>query len=237
MRQTINMKRSLKKILYLLVAILLMSAVVSEKAKAQESMVPDISYLFLEKLIATAKENYPIIKQNKIKEEISELQVTHQKLDWFTPFNVSYVSQPNKTVNFIDPNFYSGYQFGININIGDILQKPNNVKTTKKNLEFTQQLTAQFDNNLEMEVKKRYFTYIQQLNNVKLYTKSLQDSQGLLSDLKLRYERGEVTFQIYSEGLISYSTISQSKIEAEAGLLIAKASLEELTVTKLEDIK
>ena len=141
-------------------------------------MVPDISYLFLEKLIATAKENYPIIRQNKIKEEIAELQVKHQQLDWLTPFNVSYVSQPNNTVNFIDPSYFSGYQFGINVNIGGILQKPNNVKTTKKNLEFSKQLTAQFDNNLEMEVKKRYFTYIQQLNNVKLYTKSLQDAQG-----------------------------------------------------------
>lgn len=211
--------------------------VANPQAKAQESMVPDISYLFLEKLLATAKENYPIIKQNKIKEEIGELQVKHQKLDWLTPINFSYVSQPNNTVNFIDPRFFTGYQMGININVGDILQKPNNVKTTKKQLEFEQQLSAQFLNNLEMEVKKRYFTYIQQLNNVKLYTKSLQDSQGLLNDLKLRYERGEVTFQSYSEGLISYSTISQSKIEAEAGLLIAKSSIEELTVTKLEDIK
>lgn len=75
------------------------------------------------------------------------------------------------------------------------------------------------------------------MNNVKLFTKSLQDSQGLLNDLKVRYERGEVTFQNYSEGLISFSTISQSKIESEAGLLTAKAAIEELTVTKLEDIK
>lgn len=230
------MKRPLNKILYLLLAIVCFS-MIGKQAKAQESMIPDISYLFLEKLIATANENYPIIRQNKIKEEIAALQVTHQKLDWLTPFNVSYVSTPNNTINFIDPSYFSGYQFGININIGGILQKPNNVKTVKKNLEFSKELTAQFDNNLVLEVKKRYFTYIQQLNNVKLYSKSLQDSEGLLKDLKARYERGEVTFQNYSEGLISYSTISQSKIESEAGLLIAKASIEELTVTKLEDIK
>lgn len=230
------MKRPLNKFLYLLLAIVGLS-IPGKQAKAQESMVQDISYLFLEKLIATAQENYPIIKQNQLKEDIASLQVAHQKLDWLTPFNVSYVSTPNNTINFIDPSYFSGYQFGININIGGILQKPNNVKTVKKQLEFSKQLTAQFNNNLILEVKTRYFTYIQQLNNVKLYTKSLQDSEGLLKDLKARYERGEVTFQNYSEGLISYSTISQSKIEAEAGLLIAKAAIEELTVTKLEDIK
>lgn len=230
------MTRSLNKIIRLLLAIICLSAV-GRQAKAQESMISDVSYLFLEKLVATAKENYPLIKQNKIKEEISELQVKHQQLDWFSPFNVSYISQPNKTVNFIDPRFFTGYQFGVNLNLGDILQKPNNVKTRKKELEFSKQVSEQFNNSLEMNVKTRYFTYIQQLNNVKLFTKSLQDSQGLLSDLKLRYERGEVTFAAYSQGLISYSTISQSKIESEAGLLIAKASIEELTVTKLEDIK
>ncbi len=230
------MKRPLNKFLYLLLAVVCFSTL-GKQAKAQESMVQDISYLFLEKLIATAKENYPIIRQNRIKEEIAELQVAHQKLDWLTPFNVSYVSTPNNTINFIDPSYFSGYQFGVNINIGGILQKPNNVKTVKKQLEFSKELTAQFDNNLILEVKSRYFTYIQQLNNVKLFTKSLQDSEGLLNDLKARYERGEVTFQNYSEGLISYSTISQSKIESEAGLLIAKAAIEELTVTKLEDIK
>ena len=230
------MTRPLKKILFLLLAII-SSSMLGQKAKAQESMVQDISYLFLEKLIATARENYPIIKQNRIKEETAELQVTRQKLDYFSPFNLSYITQPNNSFNSIDPRFFSGFQVGINLNIADVLQKPVNVKITKKNLEFSQQLTAQFDNNLEAEVKTRYFTYIQQLNTVKLYTKSLQDAQGLLNDLKIRYERGEVTFQNYSEGLISFSTISQSKIEAEAGYLKAKATLEELTVTKLEDIK
>ncbi|HET8829605.1 MAG TPA: TolC family protein [Pelobium sp.] len=209
----------------------------NQQAKAQESMVHDISYLFLEKLIATAKENYPIIKQNKLKEEIAALQLKNQQLDWFTPINFIYFSQPNNGVNFANPNFFSGFQVGINLNVGDLLQNPVNVKTSRKQLDFSKQLTAQFDNNLILEVKTRYFTYIQQLNNVKLYTKSLQDSEGLLKDLKARYERGEVTFQNYSEGLISYSTISQAKIESEAALLIAKASLEELTVTKLEDIK
>ncbi len=212
-------------------------SIFEKHAKAQESMVQDVSYLFLEKLIATARENYPIIKQNQIKENIASLQVKNQQLDWFTPFNLIYFSAPNNGLNFANPQFFSGFQVGINLNVGDLLQNPVNVKVARKNLEFTQQLTAQFDNNLEMEVKTRYFTYIQQLNNVKLFTKSLQDSQGLLNDLKVRYERGEVTFQNYSEGLISFSTISQSKIESEAGFLTAKAAIEELTVTKLEDIR
>jgi len=231
------MKRSLYKFTSLLLITASLLTFSLSEVKAQESMVPDISYLFLEKLLANAKENYPLIKQNKLREDIASLQVRNQQLDWLSPFNLIYFSQPNNGVNLSNPQFFSGFQVAINLNIGDLAQNPGNVKISKKQLDVSKQVSAQFDNNLELEVKKRYFTYIQQLNNVKLFTKSLQDSQGLLNDLKLRYERGEVTFQNYSEGLISFSTISQSKIEAEAGLLTAKAAIEELTVTKLEDIK
>lgn len=230
------MAQSFNKFLYLLFATVCLN-IVSQQAKAQESMIPDISYLYLEKLIATARENYPLVKQNKLREDISSLQVRNQQLDWLSPFNLIYFSQPNNGINLSNPQFFSGFQVAINLNLGDLAQNPGNVKIARKQLDVTKQVTAQFDNNLELEVKKRYFTYVQQLNNIKLYTKALQDSQGLLNDLKLRYERGEVTFENYSEGLIGFSTISQSKIEAEAGFLTAKASIEELTVTKLEDIK
>jgi hypothetical protein len=65
----------------------------------------------------------------------------------------------------------------------------------------------------------------------------LQDAEGLVQSLRLKYERGEVEFNDYSEALINFSSLSKQKLEAEAGYLIAKAAIEELTITKLEDIK
>jgi outer membrane protein TolC len=206
-------------------------------AKAQQTIIPDISYLFLEKLIATAKQNYPKVRQLEISNEIAEINVKREKLNWLDPLGVSYISNPNKTLNFIDPQLYSGYQFGVNINIGNFAQKPLNVKKSKADSRFTQELAKEYGLALEAEVKTRYFTYIAQLNNVKLFTKTLQDSEGLLNDLRVRYERGEITFDIFSQGLISFSNISKSKIDSEAAFLIAKATIEELTITKIEDIK
>ncbi len=205
--------------------------------KAQESIIPDISYLFLEKLVATAKQNYPKLKTNQLRNDIAALAVKQEKLNWFDVFSVSYVSQPNKTVNFIDPNFYSGYQFSVNVNIAEFIKKPNNVKQTRLELESSQYEAKEYEITLETEVKRRYFAYIQALNNVRLYTKTLQDADGLLKDLKLRYERGEATFDAYSQGLINFSSVSQSKIAAETAFLTTKVTIEELTITKIEDIK
>jgi outer membrane protein TolC len=224
----------LSKSVVLFVSLLL---VLEFKAKAQQTIIPDISYLFLEKLIATAKQNYPKVRQLEISKEIAEINVKKEKLNWFDPLGVSYISNPNKTFNFIDPQLYSGYQFGVTINIGNFAQKPLNVKKSKADSRFTQEQAKEYGLALEAEVKTRYFTYIAQLNNVKLFTKTLQDSEGLLNDLRVRYERGEVTFDIFSQGLISFSNISKSKIDSEAAFLIAKATIEELTITKIEDIK
>lgn len=209
----------------------------TQSSKAQESIIPDISYLFLEKLVATAKQNYPRVKQYQLKNQIAALDVNRQKLNWLDILSISYVSRPNKTINFIDPSFYSGYQFGINVNLANLLEKPANVREKKLIYEDSKSQADEYAITLEAEVKRRYFTYIQELNNVKLFTKTLADAGDVLKDLKLRYERGEVTFDTYSQGLIKFSDINKSKIEAEAAFLTAKSSLEELTITKIEDIK
>ena len=60
---------------------------------AQQSIIPDISYLFLEKLIATAKQNYPRVKQLNINKEIAEFNVKQQKLSWLDPFSVIKLEQ------------------------------------------------------------------------------------------------------------------------------------------------
>ncbi|MBK0383669.1 TolC family protein [Pedobacter sp. SD-b] len=217
--------------------IVLAFVVFTPKVKAQQSMVQDVNYLFLEKLLATARQNYPIVKQYEIQKNIDNLNIKGQKLNWFSPLNFSYLSSPNNTINFVDPRFFTGYQFGVNINVADILQKPNKIKIAKQQLLLTEANESQYAQTLEIEVKKRYFLYIQELNTVKLFSKSVQDAEGLLNDLRVKYERGEVEFRVYSEALVNFSSISKQKLEAEANYLTAKASIEELTITKLEDIK
>jgi outer membrane protein TolC len=209
----------------------------SKNVKAQETMIPDISYLFLEKIIATAKTNYPLLKQLDIRQKVEEYNVKNSKLTWFNSVNALYLSQPMGGAALVNPLFQNGVQLAININIAQTLQTPNNIKIAKQQLQLAKETTSQYEATIEAQIKTRYFTYIQQLNSVKLFTKNLQDSEGLVQDLRIKYERGEVEFRDYSEALINFSSLSKQKLEAEAGYLTAKALIEELTITKLEDIK
>jgi outer membrane protein TolC len=230
------MKRSFTKILYLSTIMVSLFSL-TEKAKAQETMIPDISYLYLEKLISTAKTNYPLLKQLDVKQKIEEYNIKNAKLSWFNSVNALYLSQPVGGAVLVNPLFSSGVQLAINFNLAQTLQTPNNIKIAKQQLEFAKETSNQYESTIEVQIKTRYFTYIQQLNSIKLFTKSLQDAEGLVQNLRLKYERGEVEFRDYSEALINFSSLSKQKLEAEAGYLTAKASIEELTITKLEDIK
>jgi succinoglycan biosynthesis transport protein ExoP len=85
---------------------------------------------------------------------------------------------------------------------------------------------------LETEVKRRYFTYVQALSNLRLQTKLSSDALNVSNDIKTKYEKSEITFEQYTLSQMSYSGALQSKIAAESNFLIAKASLEELLTKK-----
>src|SRR5438105_15669399 len=98
---------------------------------AQESMIPNVDNIYLEKLIAAAKLNYPRVKALRDRVDIAGLGVTKAKLDWFNVATASYVYSPNNTQIASAPSL-NGYQVGISTSIGNILQRPNGVKTARK---------------------------------------------------------------------------------------------------------
>lgn len=206
-------------------------------AAAQDTMIDQVSYLYLEKLIAVAKQNYPRVKAMQIQTEIAKNNVTKQSLSWFNSFNYSYIYQPNTTYNVIEPTVYKGYQLGVGVNLGNIITTPFNVKQAKKELKVAIEDQNEYHLTLEGEVKRRYFTYVQALAVLKIQSKALLDAQSILRDAKIRYEKSELTLTDYTQTLMSASNAGQSKIQAEAAWLTAKASLEELLTIKLEEVK
>ena len=205
--------------------------------KAQESMMTDISYVFLEKLIATAKENYPRMNSFESRIKVAKNTVGQEQLSWLDAFSFSYVYNPNNTLDLVNPNFFNGYQVAFNFNLSSILQKPGNVKQAKESVKLAQYDLDEYHLTLETEVKRRYFSYVQALANLRLQTKASSDALNISREIKTRYEKSETTFEQYTMSQMSYSGALQSKIAAESNFLIAKASLEELLTKKVEEVQ
>ncbi|MCE6987637.1 TolC family protein [Dyadobacter sp. CY323] len=204
--------------------------------QAQESLSKDISYEYLDKLVAVCKANYPRVKMYEARVHVAENGLKKAKLSYFDIFSFSYLFSPNNNVNTISPTF-GGYQFGFFANIGSILQKPNTVKQAKWEVDAARYDKDAFDLNMESEVKKRYFSYIQKIVILRLRSGALLDVESMLSTVKHRFERGEESLENYNKALLMQSDHSQNIVNAESEVLMAKSNLEELIGQKLEDIK
>lgn len=205
--------------------------------RAQETMLTEVSYTYLDTLIKIAKQNYPKIKVFDKKVTIAEKNVGRTRVSWLDAINVAYLYNPNNTFNVARPTFFSGFQTGISLNVGLLLQKPYLIKIAKNDLDISRYEREEYNLNIEALVKERYFLYIQNQTILKARMQNAQDAESILKAARYRFEKGEETLQNFNIALMALSTQNQGKIEAEAQLLIAKAYLEEIIGKKLENMQ
>ena len=218
----------------ILLPILLLSA---SLVKAQESMMPAVSFAMLDKLIAKAKENYPKMRYYQHKVEVSTNNVNRVKMSWFDALTFSYIYSPNGTSTATNPVGLSGYQAGFYLNFGTLLAKPASVKLAKAELGMAKDEEDEYNLNIEFQVKERYYNFIEKLTLLNLRTKASEDAESSQKQLKYKFEKGEETYDNYSKSLVLFLLSTQNKIEAEGSLLTAKSKLEEIIGDKLENIK
>lgn len=217
----------------LLACLLLLNA---KESSAQESMIPELSYPFLEKLIYSAKQNYPLMAANLRKVNFANYNLKKTKLSWFDFFTLSAFYSPSTSVTLTNATL-TGVQIGIFINFSNIIQKPTLIKQSREELAIAQLTADQYVLTLETDVKNRYFRYMQALSVLRVQNQNAIDIEALFKQIKFKYERGEETLENYTKLMIQNADQKQKIIDAESAVLIAKTTLEELVGKKLEEIK
>jgi outer membrane protein TolC len=224
------------RLLFILLLMMGMCKIVT----AQESILPDISEPYVDKLVAVAKANYPRIKQNQAKIDEAKSNISKAGVSYLDAFSISYVYQPQSSTVINGQavqSYFNGFQAGVFFNIGTFLEKPFAVRAAKEEYKIATEDQDEYMLTLTNNVKKRYYTYVETIATLKLQTQSVQDAQNSVNDVKHRFEKGELTFDSYTKAQTELTNSYKEKILAETNLLIAKADLEELLGEKLEDIK
>ncbi|MES2703271.1 MAG: TolC family protein [Bacteroidota bacterium] len=210
-------------------------------AHGQVSMMGDVSQAYLDKLIAIGRANYPKYKQTQARENSMKAAYQKTKMGIFDFVSFSYVYFPGNSFSVLNNNgassALSGYQAGLFVNVGTLLAKPATIKQAKEEYIGAQMDKLVTDLTVDQEIRRRYYTYIQAVSIMKIKSAAMTDADGVMKSMKYKFEKGEVTFDLYNQALLSFSNYSMEKINAESGLLIAKTNLEELLGTTLENIK
>lgn len=207
------------------------------KLVAQESMIPEVSNSFLNQLIDTAKKYYPIVQINQKRIDIAYINIRKTNMSWFDVFSITlnYSPNGNSTTSLNQPTL-SGFQIGLFINIGNILTKPYLIKAAKEEYEIAK-LNKQDNLNLvAADVKARYIKYVQSSVLLRMQTKIALEAESVVKEARYKFEKGEANFETFTKALIYETDNRKQVIDAEASLLIARASLETIVGKKLSDI-
>jgi outer membrane protein TolC len=207
----------------------------------QISIVPDLSDVYADKLVAVARSYYPRVKSGINHINAAKENVSQQRAAFWEIITASYVYQPsqNAQVNPVSPqtSYFKGYQAGVFLNMGTLLERPWQIKQAKELEQIAVNDNAEYLITIATLVKKRYYTFLQRQAELKIQIKSLQDNENSLKDIRYKFEKGEETFDVYNRAQLSYSAQEVSKVSAEAALFAARVDIEELLGTKLENIK
>jgi|SRR6185503_1112895 len=206
-------------------------------ALAQESMFQDLSYPYLEKLIATAKKNYPQMKALQNQVDIARTTFHQASFGWFDGFTASYIYSPQTAVNLTQPEIFRGYQLVATISLGSLFERPYTIHNTRVAVKIAEENVAQYNLTIEAQVKRFYFAYIEAQADLRNKINAVQDATTAVSQLKHTFDKGETTYTVYSGALTNLYNQNSFRIQAELAVFTAKTNLEEYLGTKLESIK
>jgi outer membrane protein TolC len=221
-----------------LICLFITITIFSARLHAQEtSFIKDINYPYLEKLIATAKKNYPEVKARQSQVESAKGLYNSTVFSWLDGLTASYIYSPQTSINISQPTIFKGYQIAISLNVGQLFSRPGAIKQAKETYKVAQFQQAEYMLSLEAQVKRFYFAYLEAQAELRLRANAVIDAESAVKQLKYAFQKGETTFQIYNEQLNSLYNQNSFKVQAELATFTAKTNLEELLGTKLDDVK
>src|SRR5690606_17232298 len=101
---------------------------------AQEaSIMANVNQTQLERFIELAKENYPQLKILELNEEKAKSVHRSQPMGYLDMVNISYYYRPNErsAITPDNPYVFNGFQYGLNINLSTLIQRPFLTKQAK----------------------------------------------------------------------------------------------------------
>lgn len=193
---------------------------------------------FINKLVDIAWANYPGNRVFDNRLEIARLDIKKETWSWLNALNFNYIYYPD-FLNSPDQssNLPSRVGIGITVNIGTIFGLPIRISQAKENYKIAENNMQSQYQNIKFEVQRRYFSYLAGLRLYYSRVKRYEDARSNLIVATYKFKNGEIDLDFYNKALTEVNQNKELMIDSEINMKISKASLEELILINLEDVK
>jgi outer membrane protein TolC len=217
---------------------------VQQGISSQESILGDVDEGLLSQYIQAARVNYPHVKLLESRSQSAKTSIPLASMSYFDIVNVSYIFRPNSSPALTVPgsttaNPYSvnGFQFTANFSLSAYLEKPFTVRKAKEDYQTTRYEKDEYLSTLGLEVRKRYYAYIQAIKSLKVLNDATTDAKIVAEKLRDSFLKGNIQIDTYTLSRTSLTAANTAAIQGEVNLLFAKDALEEIIGAKLETFK
>lgn len=179
----------------------ILAALLSISAFSQESVKLDSTVLQqadLKQLIDYALKNQPLLKQNKLDEEITESTIKSKLADWYPQLNFNYSLQHNFIVqtSIIGGNPVKlGVEntSGANFALSQVLFNRDVLLAKRSQGDVRQQILQQTESNkinIVANVSKAYYNVLANMQQIDVTNEAINRLQKSLDNAKAQYEEG-----------------------------------------------
>lgn len=220
--------------------LLLCAVLISVTTFSQESIIQDIDGPLLQKYISLAMASYPLKKASDATLEKTKAQVSVASLGILDIFHAGYFYSPQNNKGLVYNNgnvVMQGFQFGVNISLGDLLSKPATIKAAKADYKIAQAQTENYDRVLANTVKAAYYDYLAAKKQLELSTLAAKDLRSILANAQTKFQTGAITIDVYTNAKNASVDADTGVLTAEVTYLKSKNDLEDLVGKKLEEVR
>ncbi|PUZ20307.1 Outer membrane efflux protein [Chitinophaga costaii] len=152
--------------------------------------------------------------------------------------NINEISIGSYNHNDANKNnlYYPLWNIGVNVPLGSLIGKPNDVKIARANLKITTEQQQVLAQQLKAEVLARYEDYVSKRELLQLQNDITDENYNDYSQAEAKYSAGTITYEEYSVSSKRYNTEQINKMNLERDVKVTKIRVEEMIGRNLEDI-
>lgn len=192
----------------------------------------DDSLALGEALVLLVWEKYPATAALRYAVDQEDENITQARWDWLNDLSASFnLNEGNLNPDATELNsnlFFPRYNFRFSLSVGTFINTPSKIRKAKLGREIAEEMVDEQQLALRREVLSRYYTYLYNIDLLKLKMQAYQDVYSSYSSATQSFTQGEISLDEYNKALKAKNEAQEERLQAERTLLLSKLALEEL---------